>query len=145
MTTAQLAPGDTASLLEIMRGTMADLDAALDQMERLDTTLVAAAGATHHLTLWSQQGRPRKLVVASPEHGGMVGEESAYWFVDDELRAALLPDDGFFLEADRILLWTDAGLDPIRDVDPEIRMEREVALLADVAAWLTLLGLSPTP
>ncbi len=145
VTTAQLAPGDTASLLEMMRQTMTEIDAVLDQMERHDTTFVGATrDASRHLTLWSQQGRPRKLLVASLPVGEMVGEEAAYWFVDDELRAALLPDEGFFLEADRMFLWTDAGLDPIRDVDPEIRMERETALLAEVSGWLAVMGI-PLP
>ena len=52
-----------------------------------------------------------------------------------------MPLATFFLEADRILLWTDEALEPRADVASQERMDQEVALVAEVEQRLGLFGL----
>jgi hypothetical protein len=79
--------------------------------------------------------------VSEPNESGLMNVESAYWFVDGELRAAQQPFDAFFLEGDRILLWTDEALEPRTDVASQERMDRELALVAEVELRLAHFGL----
>lgn len=141
---AQLAPGDITSLVQMMRLTMSEIDAALDGMTRRDTVLAGATEATsRRLTLWLQHDAPRKLVITEPNEAGEMTEESSFWFVNDELRVAVRPFDGYFLEGDRILLWTDGTLVPHQEQAPdETRMAEESVLTEEVRGWLRVFGIT---
>ncbi len=138
-----IAEGDTASVLELMKVTMTEIDGALEQMERRDTLLAPEGNAEpRRLTVWLRDGVPRKLVVTEPNESGAMTQESSFWFVAEELRAVLRPTDGFFLEGDRILLWTDGALTPVPEMDSRTRMDQEQQLLDEVEGWLSVFGLA---
>jgi hypothetical protein len=137
-----IAEGDTAAVLDLLRLTMTDIDAALETMERRDTVLAPEPDQEpRRVSVWLRDGVPRKLLVSEPNESGQMTAESAYWFVNGELRAVLQPFAGYFLEGDRILLWTDESLEPITDVIPQDRMDRELALVAEVELRLAHFGL----
>ena len=138
-----IAEGDTASVLELMKLTMTEIDGELDQMVRRDSVLLPEGSAeARRLAVWLRDGVPRKLTVSEPNESGAMTLESSYWFVAEELRVALRPDDGFFLEHDRILLWTDGALVPVPESDGRIRMDQEQALLDEVEGWLSVFGVA---
>jgi hypothetical protein len=139
-----IAEGDTATVLALLRLTMTEIDGLLEGMERRDTVLAAEPGQeARRVSVWLRDGAPRKLLVSEPNEAGLMNDESAYWFVDGELRAAQQPFATFFLEGDRILLWTDEALEPRTDVPTQERMDRELALVAEVELRLAHFGLKP--
>ena len=143
VSSAMMAEGDTAMVLAMLRLTMTEIDAALETMERRDTILGAEPDQEpRRVSVWLRDGVPRKLLVSEPNESGQMTVESAYWFVNGELRAVMQPFAGFFLEADRILLWTDEALEPMTDVLPQARMDRELALVAEVERRLASFGLT---
>jgi hypothetical protein len=140
---AMIPQGDTASVLELMKLTMGELDAEIDQMERRDTTVESeSAPEPRRLSVWLRDGVPRKLTVSEPDDLGAMTQESSYWFVGEELRVAERPGNIFFLEGDRLLLWTDGALVPFPDVDTWTRMNQEQVLLDEVERWLGHFGLA---
>ncbi len=137
-----IAEGDTATVLALLKLTMQEIDGLLDSLERRDTVLTAEPGQEpRRVAVWLRNGVPDKLLVSEPNELGQMTLESSYWFVNGELRAAQLPLASFFLEADRILLWTDEALEPRPDVTTEERMDQEVALRSEVEQRLALFGL----
>ena len=138
----EVAPGDTATILRVMRGTMADIDALLSQLERRDTTLPPVGQeAARHVTVWVQSGVPRKLTVSEPNDAGAMTAESQYWLVGGELRVVQQPFAGYVFYGDRILVWTDGSLEPVPDIPDDDRMARELELLAEARARLAVFGL----
>lgn len=138
---ADIAPGDTAAILNLMRFTMSQGDAALSTLERRDTILTATVADSQRMTLWSASDTPVKLTWTAPPEPGRVPGEIAVWFVNGEVQVVLEPFDGFFLDADRIILWTDPSLMPqeVTDVD---RMPREKAVIDSVRARLAVFGVA---
>ncbi len=138
-----IAEGDTAAVLSLLKLTMTDIDASLDSMERRDSVLPAEPGQEPRtLSVWLRDGTPRKLLVAEPNESGAMTLESAYWFVNGEVRAVQQPTAAFFFEADRILLWTDQGLEPLTTVTSEERMTRELEILAEIEKRLAVFGIT---
>lgn len=140
---SELAPGDTASVLLIMRRTMADIDDALTGFTKRDTTLAPEPGQEpRRLTLWLENDVPRKLQVSEPDEAGRMMRESLFFFVQGDLRVAVQPNDGYAFDADRIVVWTDESLVPLADVTPELRMAREHDVLEQAKKWLGVFGVS---
>ncbi len=140
-TFSELAPGDTAAVLRIMRHTMQDIDGALGGLARRDTVLVAEAGQEpRRLSLWLEDGVPRKLTVSEPNEMGRMLGESAFWFVQGEVRVAQQPHDAYAFDADRMLIWTDQSLVPLSDVAGEERMARERDVVGQAHTWLAVFG-----
>lgn len=138
---SELAPGDTAAVLLIMRQTMQDIDGALGGLARRDTVLVAEAGQEpRRLSLWLEDGVPRKLTVSEPNEMGRMLGESAFWFVQGEVRVVQQPHDAYAFDADRILVWTDESLVPLSDVTGEERMARERDVVEEAHRWLAVFG-----
>ncbi|MEO5800581.1 MAG: hypothetical protein ABIZ70_02200 [Gemmatimonadales bacterium] len=138
---SELAPGDTASVVLIMRRTMADIDGATADFTKRDTTLdPEQSQEPRRLTLWLEDNVPRKLLVTEPEESGRMMRESVFYFVQGELRVVLQPNDGYAFDADRILVWTDESLVPLADVTPELRMQRERDVLDQAHRWLGVFG-----
>lgn len=138
-----IAEGDTAAVLSLLKLTMVEIDAALDSMERRDSVLSAEPGQeARRLTVWLRDGTPRKLLVTEPNEAGAMTLESEYWFVNGEVRAVQQPTAAFFFEADRILLWTDEGMEPITTITPEERMARELEILAEIEKRLAVFGIT---
>lgn len=142
-TFSELAPGDTASVLLIMRRTMSDIDGALETFVKRDTTLAPELGQeARRLTLWLEDGVPRKLLVTEPDESGRMLRESHFYFVQGEVRVVQQPNDAYAFDADRILVWTDESLVPLVDITPETRMTREHQVVEQARQWLALFGLS---
>ncbi|MES2303978.1 MAG: hypothetical protein V4558_00625 [Gemmatimonadota bacterium] len=138
---SELAPGDTASVVLIMRRTMADIDGAAADFTKRDTTLAPEPGQEpRRLTLWLEDNVPRKLLVTEPDESGRMMRESLFYFVQGEVRVVMQPNDGYAFDADRILVWTDEALIPLADVTPELRMQRESEVLDQAHKWLALFG-----
>lgn len=137
-----IAEGDTATVLALLKLTMKEIDGGLDSLVRRDTVLATEPGQEpRRASVWLQNGVPRKLLVSEPNELGQMTLESSYWFINGELRAVQQPLASYFLEADRILLWTDEALEPRADVAAQERMDQEVALAAEVEQRLGLFGL----
>jgi hypothetical protein len=139
---SELAPGDTASVILVMRRTMQDIDGALAGFTRRDTTLDAEPGQEpRKLSVWLEDDVPRKLTVTEPNEAGRMLNESSFWFVQGEVRVVLQPLAAYAFDADRILVWTDETLVPITDVTTEERMRREREVVDQAHRWLEVFGI----
>lgn len=138
---AQVAPGDTAALIGLMRLTMTQIDSALDEFERRDTVMATSPDSEpRRLSVWLQHGIPRKLAVSEPDqHGAMTGE-SDFWFVDGDVAVVLQGASAFALDAGRIVLWTDEVLVPRTEFTDADRMARETGIREEVERYLAQLG-----
>lgn len=142
-TFAELAPGDTAAVILIMRRTMEEIEAALPGLTRRDTTLAPEPNQeARRLSIWLEDGVPRKLVVSEPNDAGQMMDESIFWFVQGEVRVVQQPTAAYAFDADRILVWTDENLVPLTDITPDVRMIREREVLEQQQKWLALLGVT---
>lgn len=140
-TFAELAPGDTGSVVAIMRRTMTDIDGALNAYEKRDTVLDAEPGAEpRRVTLWLEGTVPKKLQVTEPDEAGRMRRESMFWFVQGEVRVVQQPTDAYAFDADRILVWTDESLIPLPDVPTDLRMAREHDVIEQAKRWLGVFG-----
>jgi hypothetical protein len=140
---ADLPPGDTAAVLDLMRQTMREIDAGLPQMTQRDTTLPPVADSVaRHLTVWLQDGVPRKMTSRpdSTANGASDGETDI-WFVGGEVAVVQRVADSYALDGGRIVLWTDESLQPRTDVLPAQVMGRENELEALARGWLGVFGL----
>lgn len=140
---SELPPGDTAAVLTLMRRTMADIDGALAQFTLRDTIYPAQDLAPpRHLTVWLENGVPRKLVVADTGSTPNVDHETDYWFVQGDVRVVKLPDANLAFDADKLMLWTDENLEPVSGVSEADRMSRENNVIADARRWLVFFGIT---
>lgn len=137
----EIAPGDTGAIIGLMRRVMTEGDAVLETAERRDTTAAAAVGRPRRLTLYTLSGQLLKLVAAEPEEVGSLPAETAAWFVAGEVRVVQGPFDAYFLDGDRLVLWTDASLVPIAVPETD-RMERERVVVDSVRSRLAWFGVS---
>ncbi|MDX2206955.1 MAG: hypothetical protein SFU57_04880 [Gemmatimonadales bacterium] len=137
---AEIAPGDTGAIIGLMRRVMTEGDAVMETAERRDTTTTAAVGQPRRLTLFTLSGQPLKLVAAEPEQVGNLPAETAAWFVAGEVRVVQGPFDAYFLDGDRLVLWTDASLVPIAVPETD-RMEREREVVDSVRSRLERFGI----
>lgn len=137
---AEIAPGDTGAIIGLMRRVMTEGDAVLETAERRDTTTTAAVGQPRRLTLYTLSGQPLKLVAAEPEQVGNLPAETAAWFVAGEVRVVQGPFDAYFLDGDRLVLWTDASLVPIAVPETD-RMECEREVVDSVRSRLERFGI----
>jgi hypothetical protein len=137
-----VAPGDTAAVIDIMQRTMSDIDGALDQMQRRDTLVVPPPPDTvaQRVTLWSVDGVPRKLVVSdSNAFAGMVPDTSI-WFLGGDVSVVQLPYDVLAFDAGNMLLWTDQALVPRTDVSTQQIMTAEGVIMNRAEQLLALFG-----
>lgn len=137
---AEIAPGDTGAILGLMRRVMTAGDSVALLAERRDTVLPAGGEREpRRLTLYTRGGELLKLVATEPNDAGQMVGETAAWFVGGEVRVVLEPFAGYFLDGDRLVLWSDATLVPI-GVPEADRMARERAVLDTLQARLGAFG-----
>jgi hypothetical protein len=140
---AQVAPGDTAAVIKLMRVTMSEIDSALVGFDRRDTVLATSPDSEpRRLSVWLQHGSPRKLTVSEPDDAGHMTGESSYWFIAGDLVVAQTMTSTYALDGGRIVLWTDAVLIPRSDVTPEERMAREQELAEQATKYLAAFGIT---
>lgn len=139
---AEIAPGDTGAILGLMRRVMTEGDGAAFTADRRDTTLAPEPSQEpRRVTLLTRSGELLKLIWTEPNDAGQMTGEAQAWFVDGEVRVLQEPYAAFFLDGDRIVLWTDEALDPV-PVPETDRMAREQAITAQLRARLALFGVS---
>jgi hypothetical protein len=138
---ADLAPGDTAGVVSMMREVMRSIDAGTAQMKMRDTT-IATDTMAYHYTLWLEDGVPRKLVAIDSLVAGGNNTEMSVWFLGGDVAVVLAPADAYAMDAGRIVLWTDESLVPRTDVTSDLMMTRQAALMDEVSAWLQVFGLT---
>lgn len=137
---AEIAPGDTGAILGLMRRVMTEGDGAAFTAERRDTVLPAQpAEEPRRLSLYLRDDRILKLTASEPNDAGRMTGETHAWFVDDEVRVVQEPFAAYFLDGDRIVLWTDEALEPVAAPEAD-RMARERAVLDTLAARLAVFG-----
>ena len=125
----------------MMRQLMRSIDAGLGEMTQRDTTILPGADSTsHHLTVWLQDGVPRKLVVIDSTGHGQNNTETDAWFMGGDLAVLLQVSDAYAFDSDRIVLWTDEALQPRPDATADALMAKQSALVDTVKAWLALVG-----
>jgi hypothetical protein len=140
---ADLAPGDTAGVIAMMRQVMRSVDAGLGDMVQRDTALAPGDDSTsHHLTVWLQDGVPRKLVVVDSAGHGQNNTETEVWFMGGEVAVLMQVTDGYAFDGDRIVLWTDEALQPRIDATREALMAKQAALIETVWGWLRTLHIA---
>lgn len=137
---AEIAPGDTGAILGLMRRVMTEGDGAVPSADRRDTTLAAEPSQEpRRVTLYTRDEALLKLVWTEPNDAGRMTGETQVWFVEGEVRVLQEPFAAFFLDGDRIVLWTDEALEPVAVPDAD-RMLREQAITAMLRARLGLFG-----
>ncbi len=111
-------------------------------MMRRDTTLAPGADSTaHHLTVWLQEGVPRKLVIIDSTGHGQNNTETAAWFMGGDLAVLLQLTDAYAFDGDRIVLWTDEALQPRVDAAADVTRARQAALVENVRTWMAMLAI----
>lgn len=139
---AELPPGDTAAVLTLMRRTMADIDGALAQFTQRDTIYPGQdVQPPRRLTVWLENGVPRKLVVADTGVSPNIDHETDYWFVQGDVRVVKQPDANLAFDADKLMLWADENLEPVA-VPESDRMARENSVIEDARRWLVFFGIT---
>lgn len=139
-TLAEIAPGDTGAILGLMRRVMTEGDGAIPLADRRDTTLAPEPSQEpRRVTLYTRDAALLKLVWTEPNDAGQMTGETQAWFVEGEVRVIQEPFAAFFLDGDRIVLWTDEALEPVGVPDAD-RMLREQAITATLRARLRLFG-----
>ncbi len=137
---ADIAPGDTAGALALIRRIMRQGDAILDSLDRRDTVLVAGdSAAAPSLTLWSLNGRPVKLQAITPNTVDRIPEETATWFRLGEINVVQQPAGVLLFEGDGIVFTTDEALVPVAMPDTT-RMRLETEVVDSVTARLAVFG-----
>ncbi|HEY4321918.1 MAG TPA: hypothetical protein VGM77_12175 [Gemmatimonadales bacterium] len=139
---ADVAAGDTAGVLDLMRQTMQQVDAGLPAMTRRDTTLAAVADSVpRHLTVWLQGNDIRKLT-SQPDStaNGPNDGETDVWFVGGDIAVVQRVADAYAFDAGRIVLWTDESLLPRGDVTADQLMTRETELGTLIRSWAAVFG-----
>ncbi len=137
---AEIAPGDTGAILGLMHRVMTAGDSVALVTERRDTTLsVGPDREPRRLTLFTRGGELLKLLATEPNDAGQMTGETAAWFVHGEVRVVQEPFAAYFLDADRLVLWTDATLIPV-SVPEADRMARERVVLDTLQARLAAFG-----
>jgi hypothetical protein len=137
---AEIPPGDTGAILGLMRRVMTEGDGAAFTAEQRDTTLAPEpAQEPRRVTLLTRNDEPLKLIWTEPNDAGQMTGETQAWFVDGEVRVLQEPFAAFFLDGDRIVLWTDEALEPV-PVPEADRMARESVITATLRARLALFG-----
>jgi hypothetical protein len=138
---SDLAPGDTAGVVSMMRDVMRGIDAGTDRMTMRDTT-IATDTMAYHYTLWLEDGVPRKLIAIDSLAKGGSNSEVSVWFLGGDVAVVLAPADAYAMDAGRIVLWTDESLVPRTDVTDDLMMARQSTLIDNIGGWLKIFGLS---
>lgn len=137
---ADVAPGDTAGILMLMRTFIADADAVSGALVPRDTLLEAGEGLEpRRLRLWLVDGRPVKLVATEPNATDRIAPETVVWFRSGEIAVAQRTAGVFLFASDGLIFTADESLVPVAlDPDLESRIEREV--IDSVKARLAVFG-----
>lgn len=142
MSSAELAPGDTLGLLDLMRRMMQSGDAIAASATRRDTTMPPEGyREPRRLTLFERGGEPVKLVATEPNDRGLMTGETITWFDRGEVRVVQEPFAVHYFEVDRLVLWTDEGMIPVDVLDAD-RTARERAVMDSIKARLRVFGVA---
>ena len=138
---AELAPGDTLGLLELVRRVINETNTSAAGAVRRDSTMAPEGyREPRRLTLWSIDDTPIKLIATEPNDAGVMTGETIVWFVNGEVRTVQEPFDMLYFEVDRLSLWTDEAMMPI-EIPEADRMAKERAVIDSVKARLAKFGL----
>lgn len=137
---SDLAPGDTAGVISMMRDLMRGIDGVTPQLVARDTT-VATDSVIHHYSVWLQDGVPRKLEASDSGVDGGNNNETSVWFLGGDVAVVLQPTNAYAFDGGRIVLWTDEALRPQSDLTADLIMARQAALVDSVGGWLGYFGL----
>lgn len=139
---AEIPPGDTGAILGLMQRVMTEGDGAAFAAVRRDTLLPPEpAQEARRVTMLTRDDQLLKLIWTEPNDAGQMTGETHAWFVDGEVRVLQEPFAAFFLDGDRIVLWTDEALVPV-PVPESDRMAREQAITAQLRSRLALFGVN---
>ena len=139
---SDLAPGDTAAVIAMMRSIMNGVDAGLGDMVQRDTFLPSVADSQpRHLSVWLDHDVVRKLVAADSGGNGPGAGETDVWFLGGDVAVIEETADIYAIDFGRIVLWTDATFVPRDDIDRDAMMARQSLLLDRVRSWLAVFGL----
>jgi hypothetical protein len=142
---SDLAPGDTAAVISMMRQVMQGIDAGLPSMTERDTLLTPVADSQpRHVAVWLDGGTVRKLVVGDSGGNGPGAGETDVWFLGGDVAVVQQVSDVYAFDAGRIVLWTDGSLEPRTDVTHDMIMTRESSLVDEIRRRLAVLGI-PLP
>jgi hypothetical protein len=138
---AELAPGDTLGLLDLMRRHIAAGDREAALAERRDTTMPNEGyREARRLTLFVRGGEPVKLVATEPNDAGLMTGETVTWFDRGEVRVVQEPFTVLYFEVDGLVLWTDEAMVPVDAPEADFSI-RERAVIDSVKARLRVFGL----
>lgn len=138
---AELAPGDTLGLLELVRRVINETNAAAQGALRRDSVMAPEGyREPRRLTLWTIDDTPIKLIATEPNDAGLMTGETIVWFVNGEVRTVQEPFDVLYFEVDRLSLWTDEAMMPV-EIPEADRMAKEKMVIDSVKARLAKFGL----
>lgn len=137
---ADVAPGDTAGVLALIRGWIRSGDDLAATLVPRDTLVDAGEGLEpRRLRLWLQDGRPVKLHATEPNATDRVPGETVAWFRQGEIAVVQRSPGTFLFAGDGLIFTADESLVPVAlDLELESRIEREV--LDSVKARLAVFG-----
>ena len=137
---ADVAPGDTAGVLALIRGWIRTGDELAATLVPRDTLLNAGEGLEpRRLRLWLQDGRPVKLHATEPNATDRVAGETIVWFRLGEIAVAQRSPGTFLFAADGLIFTADESLVPVA-LDPELESSIEREVIDSVKARLAVFG-----
>lgn len=137
---ADVAPGDTAGILSLMRTLIRSADDAAATLVPRDTTLDAGPGLEpRRLRLWLQDGRPVKLLATEPNAIDRVPAETVTWFRLGEVAVAQHHGGMFLFAGDGLIFTADESLVPVA-LEPAIETSIERAVIDSAKARLAVFG-----
>ena len=137
---ADVAPGDTAGILALMRTMVRDADAATASLVPRDTLLDSGPGLEQRqLRLWLLDGRPVKLVATEPNATDRIAPETITWFRLGVIAVVQPPAGMFLFAADGLIFTADESMMPV-ELAPELETAIERETLDSVKARLAVFG-----
>ncbi len=139
---AELAPGDTLGMLQLMRALMSSGNQLAATLERSDTTMPSDGyREPRTLSLWRQDGLPVKLVATEPNEDGLMRLETVTWFAAGDIAVIQEPFAVLMFDADRLVMWTDEAMEPVAAPEGD-RMDKERAAVDSARARLKAFGIT---
>ncbi|WP_053955512.1 hypothetical protein [Inediibacterium massiliense] len=117
-------PQSTQDIIENVKNEMNSINQNLDGLDTNKSQLppIKKEWEAQTLTLWSQNGKPVKLVVTEADDTGKMAGTSDYYFQNGQLIILRAPFAYYVFKDNKLVLWLNENMEPLNDI-PQKDME----------------------